>query len=372
MIRARAIFAFTVVTIAAIAIVIPLGGCGDKAYTGDAVDQALQKLSDAKKYHAEFDAQLTMDGDLEKVDPEFTAIAPIELGMLAKMDFDISDPEELNMRMYDFEFNGLSETLRKLSASSGDSEVEGAMVAGMMQQMLADIEYVFLGETYYFKVFGTWFEMSPDDLASLPDGAGAPDMDCMMQYFEGVYGNEEMMDYYRGIPPGVMDMDELSGGEIDGVKTRHFRGKLNSEQLMDELDSTLDESYKALKECGMEGEIEEMEGVLGEDMQSMKDLIASIFNNTDIELWIDDDLNIRQMKMDMDVDLAEIAGIFGDEHDVADVESITMNIVMTMKYSAFGEDVDIEAPEDALPFEELMDAFGGMDTSGIQTDSMTT
>ena len=168
------------------------------------------------------------------------------------------------------------------------------------------------------------------------------------------------MDYYMGDLDTFTDFEDAGKEEIDGVGTRHFTARPDPGKTQQLLDENMQNTMDAMKQCGLasENELDETAAQMG----NMAELSAKAMEDTSVDIWVDADGNLRQWRIEYRVDMAELIAAASQGTDIADIEelrSVTMKMVMTTRFSAFGDDVDIQEPEGALPFEDLMELFGG-------------
>ncbi len=84
-------------------------------------------------------------------------------------------------------------------------------------------------------------------------------------------------------------------------------------------------------------------------------------------MWVDNDGNIRQMKIDADIDFDKLSAITGDKT----ASSLKLGLSLTIKYSGFGQSVNISKPANALPFEDLIKGSRGNASEGNAGASRT-
>lgn len=335
-------------------------GCGDNTQgSRNTVDAAFDNLSQAESYRLDMDLALEMNGDLSKVAPEAAAVLPLALDFRAVIDADLSDLKDLRMRIHDIRLDGLDKMLRDLASTSGGTEAQGAMMAGMVNQMLEGTEVVFIGTTYYFNFAGSWYELPLDNLArdAQQKSGDVVDMDCLMDKYQNLYSADNLMSAYMENPSVLVDLRKVGSADIDGVSTGHFQAAVDGQKMTDMMNTAMQDYMDAMRECGMPQDtgVDDMD----QEMQDFMDAMQSAFDASTVELWIDEDDNIRRYRMDMNLDMGELARTIGDDSDARDLETMTLKITTTLKYSAFGEDMEIEAPSDTLPFEDLLNLFGG-------------
>ena len=335
-------------------------GCGDNTQgSRNTVDAAFDNLSQAESYRLDMDLALEMNGDLSKVAPEAAAVLPLALDFRAVIDADLSDLKDLRMRIHDIRLDGLDKMLRDLASTSGGTEAQGAMMAGMVNQMLEGTEVVFIGTTYYFNFAGSWYELPLDNLArdAQQKSGDVVDMDCLMDKYQNLYSADNLMSAYMENPSVLVDLRKVGSADIDGVSTGHFQAAVDGQKMTDMMNTAMQDYMDAMRECGMPQDtgVDDMD----QEMQDFMDAMQSAFDASTVELWIDEDDNIRRYRMDMNLDMGELARTIGDDSDARDLETMTLKITTTLKYSAFGEDMGIKAPSDTLPFEDLLNLFGG-------------
>lgn len=311
-----------------------MAGCGGEADPAETIDKAYQKTLDTKTMHSEFDLQMEMSGDLSALAPEFEAVMPISFGVTGSADIDQSDKENPAMKAT-MSMTGIQELIESASASSGTSEIGDIVGANMFSEMLSNMEMVMLEKIFYFKFAGTWYEMDTSDVT---DTTGEVDSQCFQEKAE------------EGIKPSeiVSNLEEVGSEDVDGESTRHFKATID-------LDKALNEFAEVLRECG---QAEAAGGLEGAESQ-----LNGLFKQLEVQMWIDGDDNVRKISVDMELDMqaiAELSGGLAEPEQTEALESMSFAMKMTATQSKFGEDVNIEAPEDAVPFESLLGGLGGL------------
>ena len=168
---------------------------------------------------------------------------------------------------------------------------------GQSIEMILDGTYVYMKMPAQLGGTGGWARM---DLTKMPGGASNQFAQDPSQYLEFLRGASE---------DGV---EEVGSEEIDGVETTHYKATLAYDKILDQApDQEAAEEVRAQLES------------LGGDIDSIP-----------AEVWIDEEGLPRRMKMDMSVD----------------AQGQTAEILITMEFSDYGVEVDIQPPKD---FEEI-------------------
>ncbi len=342
------------ILIIAAALVIA-SGCGEPAAAGaeETLNRAMGQFAAVGSYHAQVNATIEMSGDASKYDKDLAKALPLNLTLSGQIDMDSRNPEEVRMKVYDFNLDGIAEMIQK-AGPSGGSSARDAMSAGMMSQFFKDMEVILIKDTFYIKTAGIWMNMN---LKDLPDSEGA-DFSCL---FEANSGQGLTINQWGGNV--LKDVEELDEEELDGVKTRHFRASIDSDKAVGDLE----ESMENMKKCGFD---QSVPGV-GEDaypnVEDMKTMYRTIYEGFDLEFWVDDNLAVHRMSTNMEFNIGDVLKASGE--DPKGMESITMKISGAADLSRFGEDFNIAAPEKTIPFKDLMDELEG--PSGVMGGQMT-
>lgn len=378
---------------------LTVSACGESTASAQSVvDESSRNFAEVKSYHTDFDVRIGLEGDKTDatgIDPQLAAALPLELKVTGKMDMDARDPDNVKFRAYELGIEGLDKLAQSSGSSEGSSSAEDALAAGMMQQALSGMEVSFIKDTLYLKMMNTWFEMPLNDMS----GSGDIDMQCLLGQAAEPGAASSM------IPSQSLEsLEELPAETIDGTKTRHFKAAVDGEKMMAEMEK----SSEKLKQCGFDesdlgagtsttGSSTTGTGTTGSsttgtgssttttgtttgssttgtttgagDSEASKKAIKSVFDNMVYELWVDEDNNLRQVKVVMEMNMGDFSGLAGSS-PLGDqiVSSLIMKLDMTAKLSGFGQDVEITKPENAMPFEDLL----GGSLGGSLGDSLST
>lgn len=352
-----------------LALVLALSGCGEeKPPPTNALDDASKKMKEVKSARIDYDLDIEMSGDFAGLGAMTTGMTgtttgmmtgttgmgmaesmQLSLGISGTMEVDNNDPDQPKAKGT-LELEGMDELFTELAGVSGDAEAMAGM--DMMSDMFGSMELIVTGDKAYIKLDETWYETDASGaealtgVGTLPIDTSASDSECMQKELQAP-------DRFL-ISSLLADVQELSGEKIDGTETRHFKAKIDTSKLIDEL-------IAVSRECGDDESVASLE-------DSKADL-ANLFSQTEVELWIDGDNYIRQIRLNMDVDLAELVEAGGDAlgaDEAAALEEGRLKISGTIKFSAFGEKFDISAPPNPQPMENLVnDIFGLGMTEGF-------
>ncbi|HEX8205285.1 MAG TPA: LppX_LprAFG lipoprotein [Solirubrobacteraceae bacterium] len=178
---------------------------------------------------------------------------------------------------------------------------------------IPEIEMVMLGTTMYMKMPGLeqafdgaeWIKM---DLQKVGEEMGV-DFAQLMQM--GQSSPAEQLKYLKA----MSDLEELGTETIDGVETTHYKGVVDLRKYPDTLP---------------EGEREQAR----RNVDKLIELAGT--STTPTEVWIDEDSLVRRQKMTM-----------------SQKKPVETKTEMDVRYTDFGKDVDIQAPENAKDVTDL-------------------
>lgn len=330
-------------------------GCGDDASSGDPaglIDKAWAKMSDTDSVREEFDMQVEIDGDLSDMGEELADMMPMAIGVAGTADLDMSDEEDIKADV-EVELD-LQELMSAIAGAGGDEMTEeDAMGMSMFASMLSDIKVRIVDQMLYMQLMGSWYEMPMDE-------SGIEDITGSTSPIDVGAGDIDAQCYQDELTPSsvLTDIEEKGSEDVDGDKTTHISARLDTSAMIDTLVEVNDK-------CGGE----EMDD---EEIADAKEVLEGMLTKADMEFWIDGDDNIRQMTIDMEMDLAaaaEAAGSVMDEGTTESMESVVIKLTGTLKMSNFGEEITVEAPDDAMPMEDLFDSLGGLGGLGGSSGS---
>lgn len=347
---------------AAMVLSLLAAGCGGSEDPATKIDNAYTNSLNYKTVHADYDVNLKVDGDASAIDESLASLLPLDLTVSGSGDVDNSDKENPKLQAT-VKIEGLADIISNASAASGSDEMEAIVGSGMIETLLSDLEVKLIDKVFYLKIMGSWYEADTSELASEATG-DTEDLDttCFQDAME-----EKL------VPSAVLsDIEEAGDEDVDGESTKHYKAKVDVGKVTDVL-------AEIARDCDQAEAAGALEGGSSD--------LAAMFKTLDVDLWIDGDDNLRKMTLTVELDTAAISGM-GDVDLDSDqeeaLESLSVSMTATMVMSNFDEDVSIDAPEDTLPFDELLglgsglggmgSGFGdrgGFDGSGTTTDGDT-
>ena len=323
-------------------------GCGssgdDPATT---IDNAYKKSLDYKTVHEEYEMKIAIDGDASAIDESLAFLLPLDMTITGSADIDNSDKDDPKMQM-SVSLEGLGDIIENAAAAGGSEEMEAVMGGGMFDTLFSNMEVRLVDRTLYLMMMGSWYEMDTQEMASQATGAPEDlDTSCAQDAME-----EKL------VPSAVLtDIEEIGDEDIDGESTRHFKAKVD-------IGKATDVMAEVARDCDQADAAGALEGGSSD--------LTEMFKTLDVEIWVDGDDNMRKLIVNMELDTAAFSGFEDtnmDADQAAALETMSISMTMTTTQSRFDEDVDIKAPEGALPFEDLFGNFMGMDSGFDDMDS---
>ncbi|MCL4473880.1 MAG: hypothetical protein M1455_08070 [Actinobacteria bacterium] len=346
--RVPAVIAASLVAAVLFSCLTIISACSEpQASAAEALDKATVQFSSAKSYHMQMNGALELTSTGPVSDKDLAGLIPMKLTVSGQADMDLRDPANVRMKMYDLNINGLEDVITR-SKGAGGNEAQRALSAGMMTQMLKGMELVVIKDTFYMKMAGSWFSMSPGDI---PNSSGM-DFSCLYEAGpgEGAQVNSLTGDSFK-------DIEELPAEDIDGVSTRHFRATLDGSRMADKLD----ESYAKMQKCGFSQPGPSVGADGYSDIDQVKKLYTTMYDKMQIEYWVDGDMQVRRMAGSMSFNMGEMMAAMGEAAPDQSIEPVTFNFSGTADVSRLGEDFNIAAPEKSIPFKDI--ANDGFDTA---------
>ncbi len=314
-------------------------GCGGGSESK--IDSAISKSADTKTFHTDYDLRVDSKGDPSQ--PSYS------LGISGGADVDLRGSKPKTQGTVKFE--GLDAILKGLSGSlstdsSTGSEVD--LIGGLLTNAQG-IQFVLLEDKAYVNLGGLWYQTDASAASGLASGlaggmgsaassAGNVDMSCVLNALKDTnrFGATKIM----------TDIQELSGESINGVDTQHFKANLNLDQMLAEFSN-------AGRDCGG--------GAASGAVDAGRNQLGQMFKTKTIELWIDKENNINQIKIGLELDPAVAAGaassIMGADTGGAASSTGTVTLSITMIRSDFNKDMNITKPEGNIL--KLSDLFSG-------------
>lgn len=331
---------------------VVMTGCGEEAKLSpsETIDKAVQKQGEVKKMHVDYDLNMKIEGDASALGSEFEGLLPFELAVKGGADVDASGDKAKAKGTITLE--GLSDIFESLAGASGEMDAETTLGLGMISSMFENMEFVLLNETLYIKLAGTWYETDASSASSaaglgsdMTAGSEDIDQDCM---------EKAMSDPTKFGSAIMTEISEVGTEQVNGTETKHIKANLD-------LDKALTTTADVMRECGGA----ESAGAI----ETTKSEVNDMFKKKEIEMWIDKDNNMLQVKVTVELDpaaIADTADTLGGDTAGAGAEGLdSILVTMTLKMSNLGQDIDVSKPSgNIVPLEDLMGSFGGLDSLG--------
>ncbi|MEK6536242.1 MAG: hypothetical protein AABZ63_02010 [Actinomycetota bacterium] len=320
-------------------------GCGGKESPAELIDKSMQKSKDSKTKHLDYDVKLDIKGDASALGPELEGMLPFSLGISGGVDID--NRSDKAKAQGNIKFSGLDKIFQALAGSQGSVDAQTTLGIDMIGSSLSDMQFILLDEKAYIKMGGSWYETDASSAGSaagvsgLSSGAANIDQNCIQSAIQdpNKFGSGKIM----------TDIQEADEEKINGTDTRHLKANLD-------IDKTLTEMASILRDCGG------AESAGG--LEAGKSELSKMVKSKSIEMWIDKDGNLLQVKVDVELDPAAISQTAGalsgaDTSSASGLESIAISIKLTI--SDLNKDMNISKPEGNIL--KLEDLFG--DSSGL-------
>ncbi|MHB8793698.1 MAG: LolA-like protein [Thermoleophilia bacterium] len=344
--------ALGVLLITALLFTTLMTGCGGTSETPtEKIDKSIQKQGEVKKVHIDYDMNVKIEGDDAALGAEFEGLLPFELGFKGAADVDNSSDK--TKAKGNITLTGLSDIFESLAGASGEMDAEMTLGLGMVSSMFENMEFVLLNETLYIQLAGTWYETDAASAGSAT-GLGSDvaenstdiDQDCI---------EKAMSDPNKfGATKIMTEVVEVGTEQVNGTETKHYKANLD-------LDKALTEMSTVMRDCGSD----EGAGAL----ETTKSELNKMFKKKEIEMWIDKDNNLVQLKVTVELDpaaIADTADEFGSDSASSGAEGLdSIMVTLNLKMSNFNQDFDVTKPSgNILPLEDLLGSFGALDSLG--------
>jgi len=325
-------------------------GCGSSDTPAQKIDKAIAKSGDIKSVHTDYDVRLDIKGDPNALGAELQGFLPLSLGISGSADVDnnSSKPKAKGT----IKLDGLDKILQGVAGAEGGMDSQTMMGINAIGSMLADMEFVLLDEKAYIKLAGTWYQTDAStatDAANLSGAAvsaGDVDTACMQNAVKDTsrFGADKILS----------DIQDAGKDTVNGVSASHYKANIN-------LDGALTAMANALRDCG--------DAEAAGSLEAGKSELGTMFKTKTVELWIDDDNNIVQVKLNIELDPSAISdlagslagtGTTGGTSTTDDgLDSISFSI--DLKMSNFNQTMDITKPAgNILNLEDLLGGSSGL------------
>lgn len=338
-------------------------GCDQKA-TNEEIDLVSSAMINQSYQNAKlsFHETVTIDAYMSS-----RSINPAEFSISTEMDQNASYG---SFRIHDIRIDN-EENIVELFV-----QMSGQKIAGDIEELYKlltvseSLQVIFQKGTFYVQASGKWYKMDMREFV----GMSAQDMsdsereklNCVMEksiddpmsFLGASQYDLSAINFYK-------DFKKLTPEEIDGIEVDHYSFSYDYEKLIEELPDLMQTSMEPMMdiydECGMP----EMRKALkksNQDLRSnggdqIKDMYKQIFENANVEIWLDKEGNIRRIIYTMHLDLDEFATAMGDSR--ADYDGAILDVTMTESYSDFNKTFVFEQPEKTLPINILIEELFG-------------
>lgn len=340
---------------------VATAGCG-KTSPSETVDKALTQSQSFTTEHVDYDVNLGIKGDMSALGSEFSSLGDFSFAVKGGMDIDKKNADSPKVKGK-VAITGLDDIIKGLASAGGSSasDPDTQMGLNLISGFLSDIEFVVVDKKGYVKLAGSWYDMG--DSSSLTDLGSTAGVDLSSSTSNSKCYEDAMKDTSKfGSDKLMKGLQEVGDEKVDGTDTRHFKADID-------LDKSLTTMADIARGCG------DSEGAGG--LEGGKKEINSMFKTFTIEMWVDKDNNMRQLKVNVEIDGKAISDAAGsmtgsDSSSTGGLEAITLDF--TAKFSRFGEDFNITKPEgDILKLEDLMGSSGlGSSLGGLGGGTSTT
>lgn len=335
-------------------------GCG-KTSPSETVDKALTQSQSFTTEHVDYDVNMGIKGDMSALGSQFSSLGDFSFAVKGGMDIDKKNADSPKVKGK-VAITGLDDIIKGLASAGGSSasDPDTQMGLNLISGFLSDIEFVVVDKKGYVKLAGSWYDMG--DSSSLTDLGSTAGVDLSSSTSNSKCYEDAMKDTSKfGSDKLMKGLQEVGDEKVDGTDTRHFKADID-------LDKSLTTMADIARGCG------ESEGAGG--LEGGKKEINSMFKTFTIEMWVDKDNNMRQLKVNVEIDGKAISDAAGsltgsDSSSTGGLEAITLDV--TAKFSRFGEDFNIAKPEgEILKIEDLMGSSGlGSSLGGLGGSSGT-
>ena len=264
-------------------------GCGSSA-PSDAVNKAIQNSSTVKSEHADYNIVLDVTGDASALPAQYRGLLPLHLSIGGGADIDISGQNNPKAQG-DVKLGGLDKIISSLEQAQGTSSMESQLGAGIVSSLASDIQFVMLNHTLYVKLAGNWYQ---EPLPATPSGGSGALTTTSVN--TSCYSNEFKDTSKYGASTIFKDLTDAGTQTINGTSTHHYTANINFDALLTQLAGTA-------RDCGNASAAGGLEAAKGE--------IGNVFKTASVDMWIGDDNNFHQIKLNLQLDPSTVADLLG-------------------------------------------------------------
>ncbi len=294
--------------------------------------------------HVDYNVNLQVSGDLSTVNPKLQGVLPLNLSAQGGADVQKSDngPQVQG----NLQLNGLDGIIQKLSARGG-SGLQGSLGGTLAKSILSNLQFIAVDHDLYLNLGGAWYDTGDLTQVKRPgnrrdNGSGTAE----------AQGKACLQGAFPGGAKALLTNVQQSPDTVDGVATTHYTASTD-------LDKALTEAAAAATNCGKTAEAAKLTAAKGQ--------IESATKQLNLEWWIDGGNQVRQVKVDVDVNPSALAPVLeadAPQGKAARVDAILKGITdvkldAQVKFSQFGQDFQIQKPSgDVQPLKNLMGLLG--------------
>ena len=327
-------------------------GCGNPS-PAETIDKA---MDNRKSMHADYES--SVDFILKPSDqlPEILNNTPVTITAKGGVDLDLSNGKH-NARG-DIKISGL-DLIRVAMEMAGGVDSQ-SRIASLLDAAANINSFVIVDNTNYVKVGDTWYTVDSATLLTLAGTLGE-DLD-FSNVHTSCYADAMQDNGHFGADTMYKSLTELSAEQIDGVDTRHFRGSVDFDKILAELSSVA-------RECGNPDAAAWMEATKPE--------LTMLFQQANVEMWIDSSNNLRQVKTDLVIDGARAQTVIGILSGIGTAQipgfQLDTVVVSTMaRFSQFDASFNVTKPEGQASIGKLDVLLGTTGGTGVPTGAART
>lgn len=275
---------------AALLVAVIAAGCGSSA-PADAVNKAIQNSTTIKSGHVDYNLVLDITGDASALSPQYKGLLPMHLTVDGGSDFDASDQNNVKIQG-DVKLGGLDKIISSLAQAQGASGAESQLGAGIINSLASDIQFVVLNHNLYVKLAGNWYQTplpaTPSGTSGAMTTTASVNSSCYSKAFKdtGKFGANTIF----------KNLTDAGSESIDGANTQHYTASINFDTLLTQLANTARDCGNASAAGGLE---------------AAKSKIGNVFKTASVDMWVGDDNNFHQIKLNLQLDPSTIAGLMG-------------------------------------------------------------
>ncbi|MHB1391441.1 MAG: hypothetical protein ACYCXF_09510 [Thermoleophilia bacterium] len=326
--------------------IVAVTGCGSSAPPSDTVDKALTQAQSFTSEHVDYEVNLGIKGDLSSLGAQFSSLGDLNFAVKGGADIDNRNADSPKAQGT-LAVTGLDEIMKGLAGAGGASATatQTQKSLSLIAGYLSDMQFVVVDKTAYAKMAGSWYNMgNTSSLSSLGSTTG---VDLSSTASNSKCYKDAMKDTSKfGSDKIMKNLSEVGSENVDGTDTTHFKADID-------LSKTLTALADIARGCG------NSQGAGG--LEGGQQQLTSMFRTFTMEMWVDKDNNMRQVKINMDIDGKAIgnaaSSMTGSTTTTGGLDSITIDI--TARFSRFGEDFSIAKPEGTiLKLQDLLGSSG--------------